>query len=121
MAYNNLPICTINDAFVTLMAQINEILRHGGDNNFHLPHTKKQQHERKMSASVRTIKANVPTFVQTKASQPNFVFDNSNVDSNEKTIDKKNERGNTITNNNKDNEKTRRVLWNYHLKIVKKI
>ena len=82
--------------------------------------TQKRQHERKMGASVRTIKANVPTFLPAKASQPAF-FDNSNVDSNEKTIDKKNERGNTITNNNKDNEKTRRVLWNYHLKIVKKI
>ena len=41
VAYNNLPVCTINDVFVTLMAQMNEILRHGGGNNFPLPHTKK--------------------------------------------------------------------------------
>ena len=41
VAYNNLPVCTINDAFITLMAQMNKILRHGGGNNFPLPHTKK--------------------------------------------------------------------------------
>ena len=41
VAYNNLPVRTINVAFVTLMAQMNEILRHGGGNNFPLPHTKK--------------------------------------------------------------------------------
>ena len=32
VAYNNLPVCTINDAFITLMAQMG--------NNFPLPHTK---------------------------------------------------------------------------------
>ena len=62
-----------------------------------------------MGASVRTIEANVPTFVPTKASQPTFVFDGSNVDSNNETIDKENEGGNnttnTTTNNNNENDK----------------
>ena len=51
MAYDNLPVRVIDDAFVTLMAQMNEILRHGGGNNFPLPHTKKRQYEKKMGAS----------------------------------------------------------------------
>ena len=119
MAYNNLPICTINDAFVTLMAQINEILRHGGDNNFPLPHTKKQQHEKKVGASMRTIKANVPTFVPTKASQPTFVFDNSNIDSDIKTVNKENEGGDHNTNTNTNSINNQEFLWNCHLKNPK--
>ena len=104
MAYNNLPVHTIDNAFVTLMAQINEILRHGGGNNFPLLHTKKQQHEKKMGASVRTIKANIPTLIPTKASLPTFVFNNSNVDSDNKTVNKENEGGNQNTGNNSNDE-----------------
>ena len=47
---------------------------------------KKRQHERKMGASVRTIKANVPTFVPTTASQSTFVFDDSNVDNDDNNV-----------------------------------
>ena len=93
------------------MAQMNETLRHGGDNNFPPPHTKKQQHERKMGASVHTIKANVSIFLPTKASQPTFVFIDSNVDSNNKTINKENEGGNNNTeDNNNKNENNQEVF-----------
>ena len=58
-----------------------------------------KRHEKKMGASVRTIKANVPTFIPTKASQPTFAFDDGNVDSDNKTFDKENKEGNNNTNN----------------------
>ena len=86
------------------MAQMNKILRHGGGNNFPLPHTKKRQHEKKMCASVRTIKANVPMFIPTKASQPTFVFNESNVESNNKTVDEVNEQENNSNDNNVTDE-----------------
>ena len=111
VVYDNLPVCTIDDAFITLMAQMNEILHHGGRNNFPLPHMKKQQHERKMGASMRTIKSNVPTFVPTKASQPTFVFDNSNVNSNNKTVNKENEGANNNTNDNNNNNKNNQEVF----------
>ena len=82
------------------MTQMNEILCHGGGKNFPLTHTKKQQHEKKMGASVRTIKANVPTFIPTKASQPTFVFDKNNVESNNKTVNEVNKQENNSNNNN---------------------
>ena len=52
VAYDNLPVRTIDNAFVMLMAQMNKILRHGGGNNFPLPHTKKRQHKKKMGGSI---------------------------------------------------------------------
>ena len=64
-----------------------------------------------MGASVRTIKANVPTFVPTKASLPTFVFNESNVNSDNKTIDKENNEGNQNTNNNNDNENNQEVFY----------
>ena len=102
VAYNNLPVRTIDNAFVTLMAQMNKILRHGGGNNFPLSHTKKRQHEKKMGASVRTIKANIPTFIPTKASQPTYVINKGNVKSNNKTVNEENRDNNNGNNNNKD-------------------
>ena len=53
-----------------------------------------------MGASMYTITLNVPTFVPTKASQPTFVFDNSNVDSDNKTV----KESNKVANNNTDND-----------------
>ena len=93
------------------MAQVNEILRHGGGNNFPLPHTKKWQHERKMGASVRTIKANVPALIPTKASLPTFAFDESNVDSDNKTVNEENGEGNNNNNDNNNNVTDQDVFY----------
>ena len=111
VAYNNSLVRMIDEEFITLVAQMNDILCHGGGDNFPLPHTKKQQHEKKMGASMRTIKANVPTFVPTKASLPTFVFDNSNVDSDNKTVDKENKGGNQYTDDNNDNKNDQEVFY----------
>ena len=56
-----------------------------------------------MGASVRIIKANVVAFIPTKSSQPTFVFNESNVDSNNKTVDEVTKETNNNTNNNNDN------------------
>ena len=56
-----------------------------------------------MGASMRTIKANFPTFIPTKANQPIFVFDDNNVNSDNKTIDKENKGENQNTDNKNDN------------------
>ena len=56
-----------------------------------------------MGASVRTIKANVPTFIPTKASQPTFVFDKGNVNSDDKTVDEENGEVNNENDNNNNN------------------
>ena len=66
-AYDFLTVCTIKDALIMLIFQMNKILCHGKGNNFPLPHTKKRQHEKKMGASICTIKPNVPSFMPTKA------------------------------------------------------
>ena len=71
---------------------MNEILRHGGGNNFPFSRTKKQQHKKKIDASVRTITANIPTFMPTKSSKLTFVFDENNVHSNIKTVYEDNKR-----------------------------
>ena len=65
-----------------------------------------------MGASVRTIKANVLFFIQTKASQPTFVFDESNMDSNNKTVNEMNkETNNNTDDNNKDNVTDQDVFY----------
>ena len=69
-----------------------------------------------MGASVRTIKANVPTFIPTKASLPTFVFNESNVDSDNKAIDEENSEGNNNTNNDDNNVTDQDFLWYCHLK-----
>ena len=56
-----------------------------------------------MVASVHTIKANIPTFISTKASQPTFVLDKGNVNSNNKTVDEENRDNNYGNNNNNKN------------------
>ena len=56
-----------------------------------------------MGASVRTIKANVPIFIPTKASQPTFVFDKGNVNSDNKTVNEENGQANNGNNNNGNN------------------
>ena len=65
--------------------------------------TQKRQHERKMGTSVRTIKANVPTFIPSKASQPTSVFDKGNVNSNDKTVNEDNGQVNNGNDNNNNN------------------
>ena len=84
-AYNRIPACTFDNAFITLMAQINEILHHGGGNNFPLPHTHCRKHEKEMKRSIKLIKADIPEFVPTSSALPLFTFDNVNVCSNNKT------------------------------------
>ena len=84
-AYNRIPACTFDNAFITLMAQMNEVLRHGGGNNFPLPHTHRRKHEKVMKRSIRTIKADIPEFVPTSSALPTFLFDKVNVRSNNKT------------------------------------
>ena len=93
------------------MAQMNKILRHGGGNNFSLLYTKKQQHEKKMGASMRTIKENDSAFIPTKASQPTFVFDKSNVDSNNKTVNEVTKEENNNSNNNDNNVTDQDVFY----------
>ena len=59
-----------------------------------------------MGASVRTIKANVTALILTKDSRPTFVFNESNVDSNNKTINevtKETNNNNNSSNNNSNN------------------
>ena len=64
--------------------------------------------------------ANNPTFVLTKASQPTIVFDNINVNSNNKTIDKENEGVNNNTNDNNNNETNQEVFMELPCKKSKK-
>ena len=73
------------------------------------PHTKKQQYEKKMGTSAWTITISVPFFTPTKASQPIFIFDESGVQSNNKTVDKVNKGDNrdTTDNNNYENNDDR--------------
>ena len=73
--------------------------------------TQKWQHEKKMGASVRTIKANVPTFIPTKASLPTFVFEDSNVNSDNKTINKENGEGNNNTDDSSNNVTDKDVFY----------
>ena len=56
-----------------------------------------------MGASVRTIKANVPTFIPTKASQPTFVFDKGNVNSDDETVNEENKQANNGNDDNGNN------------------
>ena len=65
--------------------------------------TQKRQHEKKMGASVRSIKANVPAFIPSKSSQPTFVFDKCNVNSDDETVDEENEQANNGNNNDDNN------------------
>ena len=87
---------------------MNEILRHGGENNFLLAHTKKQQHEKKMGASFCAIAANVLSFLLTKASQTTFVFDKNTFHSNNYTINESTKEGIT-TQMTKTTTKTKQV------------
>ena len=52
---------------------------------------------------MRTIKANILSFNPTKVSLSTFVFDNGNVNSDDKTVDKENGEGNNNTDNDNDN------------------
>ena len=74
-----------DNVFITLMAQMNKILRHGSGNNFPLPHTCCRKHEKEMKRSIKPIKADIPEFVPTSNALPLFTFDNVNVRSNNKT------------------------------------
>ena len=65
--------------------------------------TQKRQHERKMGASVRTIKANVPMFIPSKASQSTFVFDKGNINSDDETVVEENGQANDENDDNNDN------------------
>ena len=64
-----------------------------------------------MGASMRTIKANIPTFISTKASQPTFVFDKSNIDSNNKTMYEENKQINNSNNNYNNNVTDKNVFY----------
>ena len=84
-AYDRIPAHTFANAFITLMAQMNKILRHGGGNNFPLPHTHCCKHEKEMKRSIKSIKADIPEFVPTSSALPLFTFNDINVRSNNKT------------------------------------
>ena len=45
-AYENFESNKINGIWLTLMSCLNEIIQHGGDNNYKIPHMKKEQLER---------------------------------------------------------------------------
>ena len=68
-----------------------------------LSHTHKRQHEKKMGASVRSIKANVLAFIPSKSSQPTFVFNKCNVNSDDETVGEENKQANNGNNNNNNN------------------
>ena len=104
-AYSNLPVRTIDNLFITLMAQMDDILHHGGGNDFFPPYTNKRQHEKKTGASIWTIATNIPTFMPKKSIQPTFVFNENDVH-NSKAVSKYNKEDhcNTTHNNNETNE-----------------
>ena len=60
-------------------------MRHGGGNNFPLPHTHCCKHEKELKKRIWTIKADVPAFVPTSSALPCFTFDDVNVRSNDET------------------------------------
>ena len=84
-AYNRIPPCTFDNAFITLMAQMNKILCHGRGNNFPLPHMRCCKHEKEMKKSIQSIKADVPAFVPTSSALTLFTFNGVDVQSNDKT------------------------------------
>ena len=45
-AFEKIPWQTINKTFLTLMATLNEIIKHDGKNNFPTPHVKKDRMEK---------------------------------------------------------------------------
>ena len=82
-----MPAQTIDNMFITLMAQMNKILRHDKDNNFFLPHICCCKHEKDLIKSLCTIKASKLTFIPTSSALSTFCFDNNGVCSNNKTGD----------------------------------
>ena len=84
-AYDRIPACMFDNAFITLMAQMNEILRHSGGNNFPLPHTRCQKHKKEMKRSINSIKADIPEFFPTISALPLFMFNDVDVRSDDKT------------------------------------
>ena len=58
-AYDQLPAKTIDDAFVTLMAVMNEIVQHKEGNKFSLPHLLRKEIEKTLGGSIRTIKSGI--------------------------------------------------------------
>ena len=71
-AYNRIPPRTFDNAFITVMAQMNEILRHSGGNKFPLPHTCCCKHDKEVKCSIKSIKADIPEFVPTSSKLPLF-------------------------------------------------
>ena len=45
-AFEKIPWRTINETFLTLMATLNEIIKHNGKNNFQTPYMKKDRVEK---------------------------------------------------------------------------
>ena len=74
-----------DNVFITLMAQMNKILRHGSGNNFPLPHTRRWKHKKEMKCSIKSIKVDIPEFVPTSSALPLFTFDDIDVRSDNKT------------------------------------
>ena len=68
------------------MAQMNQILRHGGGNNFPLSHTRCCLAKQQVGGSVRTIRAESRDFIPCMHSIPTFPFDNPDVASNDKKV-----------------------------------
>ena len=64
-----------------------------------------------MGARVRTIKANIPAFIPTKASLLTFVFNESNVESNKKTVDEENKEENNNGNDNNNNVTNQDIFY----------
>ena len=64
---------------------MSKILRHGGGNNFPLPHTRHCKHEKEMKCSIKSIKVDIPEFVMSSRALPLLTFDNINVRSDDKT------------------------------------
>ena len=60
-------------------------------------------------------------FIPSKASQPTFVFDKGNVNSDNKTVNEENGQGNNGIDNNDNNVMNEDFLWNGDLETFLKI
>ena len=87
-AYKKIPPYTLNNVFITLMAQMNKILRHGECNNFHLSHTRCCKHEKEIKKSICIIRANVLSVIPTSSTLPTFSFGDANIQRNNETDNK---------------------------------
>ena len=56
-AFDKIPWRTIDKTFITLMAMLDEIIKHDGKKNFQTPHVKKDQTERVANFRIMTITA----------------------------------------------------------------